>query len=111
VKTSEGAFYDAEIIIVDEKNDLAIIRIKNSNGKTFPMVKLGNSDNVKVGQDVFAIGSPFGYEYTISQGIVQASGITKSKLHRPCTLPIEKFRQSYTNYCRNITRQQRSIVQ
>lgn len=92
VKTSDGTFYDAEIIIVDEKNDLAIIRIKNAAGRKFPMVKLGNSDNVRVGQDVFAIGSPFGYEYTISQGIV--AGIRENEkvsFTDPVTyMPIEK---------------------
>jgi len=70
IKTYDGTFYDAELIIMDEKNDLAIIRIKNPGGAKFKPVKIGNSDLVKVGQDVFAIGSPFGYEYTISQGIV-----------------------------------------
>lgn len=70
VKTSDGTFYDAQILIMDEKNDLAVIRIKNPLGRKFPIVKFGNSDNIKVGQEVFAIGSPFGYEYTISQGIV-----------------------------------------
>jgi tetratricopeptide (TPR) repeat protein len=70
VKTSDGTFYDAELVIVDEKNDMALLRLKNTNGAKFQTVTLGNSDNVKVGQDVFAIGSPFGYEYTISQGIV-----------------------------------------
>jgi tetratricopeptide (TPR) repeat protein len=70
VKTSDGKFYDAKILIMDEKNDLAIIRVKNPEGRKFPIVKFGNSDNIKAGQEVFAIGSPFGYEYTISQGIV-----------------------------------------
>jgi tetratricopeptide (TPR) repeat protein len=70
VKTSDGTFYNAEILLADEKNDLAIMRIKNPEGRKFPTVKFGNSDNVKVGQEVFAIGSPFGFEYTISQGIV-----------------------------------------
>lgn len=92
VKTSDGIFYDAELIIVDEKNDLAIIRIKNPDGRKFPIVKLGNSDNVKVGQEVFAIGSPFGYEYTISQGIV--AGIrdneTVSFTDPVSYMPIEK---------------------
>lgn len=70
VKTSDGTFYDAELVIVDEKNDMALLRIKNKNSTKFPVVTLGNSNYVKVGQDVFAIGSPFGYEYTISQGII-----------------------------------------
>ena len=36
----------------------------------YPFIKLGNSDSVKIGQSVFAIGSPLGYEYTISEGII-----------------------------------------
>lgn len=92
VKTSDGTFYDAELLIVDEKNDMALLRLKNTNGAKFPTVKLGNSDNAKVGQDVFAIGSPFGYEYTISQGIV--AGIRedeKVSFTDPVTyMPIEK---------------------
>ena len=70
IKTSDGTFYDAELLLIDEKNDMAILRIKNSNGNKFPIIKFANSDAIKVGQEVFAIGSPLGYEYTISQGIV-----------------------------------------
>lgn len=72
IKTSDGTFYNAEIIYVEEKNDFAILRIKDSTKKTFPVVKLGNSDDVKVGQSIYAIGSPLGFEYTISEGIVAA---------------------------------------
>lgn len=72
IKTSDGTFYNAEIIYVEEKNDLAILKIIDSTKKTFPVVKLGNSDDVKVGQGIYAIGSPLGFEYTISEGIVAA---------------------------------------
>jgi tetratricopeptide (TPR) repeat protein len=72
IKTSDGTFYNAEIVYVEEKNDLAILRIVDSSKKTFPFVKLGNSNDVKVGQSIFAIGSPLGFEYTISEGIVAA---------------------------------------
>jgi tetratricopeptide (TPR) repeat protein len=92
VKTSDGTFYDADLMIVDEKNDVAIIKLKNINGRKFPTVKLGNSNVVKVGQEVFAIGSPFGYEYTISQGII--AGIRdneKVSFTDPITyIPVEK---------------------
>lgn len=92
VKTSDGTFWDAELLIIDEKNDMAIIRIKNANGHKFPTVKFANSDNIKVGQEVFAIGSPLGFEYTISQGIV--AGIRdneKVSFTDPITyMPIEK---------------------
>lgn len=72
VKTSDGIFYDAELMMVDEKNDFAILKLKNTYGKVFQTVKMGDSDSLKVGQDVFAIGSPLGFEYTISQGIIAA---------------------------------------
>lgn len=73
VKMSDGSFYPAELVLVDEKNDLAIIKIVDSGERKFPSVELGNSDEVKAGQQVFAIGSPLGFEYTISSGIVAAT--------------------------------------
>jgi tetratricopeptide (TPR) repeat protein len=92
IKTSDGVFHDAELLIIDEKNDMAILRIKNGTGGKFPVIKLGNSDVLRVGQEIFAIGSPLGYEYTISQGII--AGIRdneKVSFTDPVTyLPIEK---------------------
>ncbi|MBV6478912.1 MAG: hypothetical protein HGGPFJEG_01669 [Ignavibacteria bacterium] len=72
VKTSEGKFYNAELIIAEEKNDFAIIKILNADNKKFPVIKFGNSDELKAGQEVFAIGSPLGFEYTLSSGIIAA---------------------------------------
>ncbi|MFA7359720.1 MAG: trypsin-like peptidase domain-containing protein [Candidatus Kapaibacterium sp.] len=72
VKTSDGTFYEAELVYVEEKNDIAILRILNGGDKLFPTVKIGNSDLPKVGQSVFAVGSPLGFEYTISEGIIAA---------------------------------------
>ena len=72
VKTSDGAFYNADLILADESNDFALIKIRDAGGKKFPIVKLGSSDDVKAGQEIFAIGSPLGFEYTISSGIVAA---------------------------------------
>ncbi len=92
VKTADGTYYDAELLLMDEKNDMAILRIKNANGTKFPTIKIANSDALKVGQEVFAIGSPLGYEYTISQGII--AGIRdneKVSFNDPVTYtPIEK---------------------
>ncbi|MFA5427274.1 MAG: trypsin-like peptidase domain-containing protein [Sulfurimonas sp.] len=61
--------YEAKVIGKDEKSDLAIIKIeaKNLNAITFY-----NSDKVKVGDVVFALGNPFGVGETITQGIVSA---------------------------------------
>lgn len=72
VKTSDGIFYTADLIYADESSDFAIIKISDSDGRIFPVVKLGNSDEVRAGQEVYAIGSPLGYEYTISSGIIAA---------------------------------------
>ncbi|MFC2092794.1 trypsin-like peptidase domain-containing protein [Bacteroidota bacterium] len=72
VKTSDGVFHNAELLLVDEKNDIAIIRILDTLQQKFPFVKLGDADNSKVGQVVYAIGSPLGFEYTISEGIIAA---------------------------------------
>ncbi|MBK8549721.1 MAG: trypsin-like peptidase domain-containing protein [Ignavibacteria bacterium] len=72
VKTSDGTFYDAELIYTDDENDFAFIKIVNPAGQKFPFVSFGNSDDVKAGQEVFAIGSPLGFEYTISSGIIAA---------------------------------------
>ncbi len=72
VKTSDGTFYNADLIFTNEDNDFALIKIIDSTGKKFPTVVFGNSDDVKAGQEVFAIGSPLGFEYTISSGIIAA---------------------------------------
>ncbi|MCB0720714.1 MAG: trypsin-like peptidase domain-containing protein [Ignavibacteriae bacterium] len=72
VKTSDGTFYDADLLLVDESNDFAILKIRNPENRAFQPVKLGDSDNLVVGQNIFAIGSPLGFEYTISEGIIAA---------------------------------------
>ena len=63
--------YEAKLIGKDEKSDLAVVKIeaKNLNAITF-----FNSDKVKVGDVVFALGNPFGVGETITQGIVSATG-------------------------------------
>lgn len=71
VKTSDGEYHGAELVVADEKNDFAILKL-NGTGKEFPTIKLGNSGELRQGQEVFAIGSPLGFEYTISSGIVAA---------------------------------------
>ncbi|UCF91908.1 MAG: DegQ family serine endoprotease [Desulfobacterales bacterium] len=64
--------YDAEIIGRDPNTDLALIKIKSA--RDLPVIPLGDSDQIKVGQWVVAIGSPFGLEHTVTAGIVSAKG-------------------------------------
>ncbi len=64
--------YDAEIIGRDANTDIALIKIISED--KFPVVQLGDSDALKVGQWVVAIGNPFGLGHTVTAGIVSAKG-------------------------------------
>ncbi|MYT72321.1 MULTISPECIES: trypsin-like peptidase domain-containing protein [unclassified Streptomyces] len=70
VKTSDGTSYTAEVVGTDAKKDLALIKLKNASG--LKAATLGNSDNVGVGDEVVAIGSPEGLTGTVTSGIVSA---------------------------------------
>lgn len=72
VKVSDGKEYEAKIIGTDSKTDIALIKIKPKN--SLPVVEIGDSDQVKVGEWVIAIGNPFGLEQTVTAGIVSAKG-------------------------------------
>lgn len=63
--------YDAQIIGTDPPTDVAVIKIK---GKELPVASLGNSDNVKIGQWVIAVGNPFQLMHTVTAGIISAKG-------------------------------------
>ncbi len=64
--------YEAEVIGRDSNTDLALIKIKS--GHDLPELKFGDSDALKVGQWVMAIGNPFGLDHTVTAGIVSAKG-------------------------------------
>ncbi|MEI6315054.1 MAG: DegQ family serine endoprotease [Syntrophus sp. (in: bacteria)] len=72
VKLSNGKEYDAEVKGKDPNTDLALIKIKPD--RDLPCVKLGDSDMLRVGDWVFAIGNPFGLDHTVTAGIVSAKG-------------------------------------
>ncbi|MCD6379889.1 trypsin-like peptidase domain-containing protein [bacterium] len=63
--------FDAEIVGTDPKSDIAVIKIK---GKNLPAIKIGNSDALRLGETVVAIGYPFGVGQTVTKGIVSALG-------------------------------------
>lgn len=72
VKLSDGREYEAKIIGKDAKTDIALIKIKPS--ESLPVAEIGDSDKLRVGDWVLAIGNPFGLEQTVTAGIVSAKG-------------------------------------
>lgn len=71
VTTNDREEYDAEVIGTDPLTDLAVIKI---NASDLPLAHIGNSDDVKVGQWVMAIGNPLSFASTVTAGIVSAMG-------------------------------------
>jgi serine protease Do len=72
VKLKNGKEYNAEIVGRDPKTDIALVKAKGL--KDCETANLGDSDDLKVGEWVVAIGSPFGLQHTVTAGIVSAKG-------------------------------------
>ncbi|TLM63945.1 MAG: DegQ family serine endoprotease [Deltaproteobacteria bacterium] len=72
VKLSDGRVFSGTIRGLDQKLDLALIKIEA--GKQLPVARLGDSDKLRIGEWVMAIGNPFGLEQTVTVGIVSAKG-------------------------------------
>ncbi len=71
VRLNDRRYYEAEVIGSDKASDVALIKI---DADDLPVVKTGSSTNLKVGEWVLAIGSPFGFDYSVTAGIVSAKG-------------------------------------
>jgi serine protease Do len=71
VVTVDGAKHKAKVLGIDKKTDLAVLQLEG-NGKPFPFVALGDSDEAQVGDWVIAVGSPFGLQATVTSGIISA---------------------------------------
>lgn len=78
VRMSDHRQLVAQVVGVDIKSDIALLKIEAID---LPIVKFGDSDRIRVGEAVFAIGSPYGFDFTVSAGIISA-------INR--TLPVEK---------------------
>ncbi|WP_369602797.1 Do family serine endopeptidase [Hahella sp. SMD15-11] len=71
VRLSDRREFEAKLLGKDKRSDLAVLRIE---GHHLPVVRIGKSDTLKVGEWVLAIGSPFGFEHSVTAGIVSALG-------------------------------------
>jgi S1-C subfamily serine protease len=71
VMLADGQVYSASLVGEDPDSDLAVIRI---NASQLPHAHLANSNSVRVGQIAVAIGSPFGFQHTVTAGVVSALG-------------------------------------
>ncbi|MES2628745.1 MAG: trypsin-like peptidase domain-containing protein [Bacteroidota bacterium] len=94
VKLNNNEIYDAQVIGTDPSSDIALLKI---DAKNLPFMPYGNSDQVKVGQWVLAVGNPFNLTSTVTAGIVSAKGrnihILEGEPNSPI-VPIESFIQT-----------------
>ncbi len=89
IKLHDNREYDAKLIGADPNTDIALIKVE---GENFPAIRWGNSDDLKLGEWVLAVGNPFNLSSTVTAGIVSAKsrgiGIISGQL------PIESFIQT-----------------
>ncbi|MDD3735337.1 MAG: trypsin-like peptidase domain-containing protein [Candidatus Pacebacteria bacterium] len=77
VFTNDGKKYDAEVVALDPMEDIGVIKIKLDNSIKFKPLNLGDSDKLKIGQTVIAIGNALGeFKNTVSVGVVSGLGRT-----------------------------------
>ncbi len=89
VKLNDGRTFDAKLIGTDPTTDVALIKIEEKN---LPTIPFGNSDNLRLGEWVLAIGSPFDLQSTITAGIVSAKARQLGVI--PNELRVESFIQT-----------------
>lgn len=83
VRLQDRRTLTAKVVGTDPKYDIALLKI--SDGDNLPIVTIGDSRSLKAGQWVLAIGSPFGFDYTVTQGIVSAVGRNLGSGDQPYT--------------------------
>ena len=75
VTLGDRSHYIAKFVGADERNDIALVKI-DPKDKKLPALAMGDSDDLQVGQRVLAIGNPFGFQSTLTTGVVSALGRT-----------------------------------
>lgn len=94
VVLNDNSKYDAKVVGADPSTDIAVLKIEGSN---FPAIPIGNSDELKIGEWVLAVGNPFNLTSTVTAGIVSAKARNINLLSERNTkevVPIESFIQT-----------------
>lgn len=72
IALSDGREFAVDVVVEDQQTDLAVLRVRDTRGVTFPAITFADSDSLLVGDLVLAIGNPFGVGQTVTSGIVSA---------------------------------------
>jgi serine protease Do len=91
VTLSNKKSFKAKVVATDPSTDLAVVKV---DAKGLPFILYGNSDDVKVGQWVLAVGYPLSLETTVTAGIVSAKGRSIDINSRQSQMPVESFIQT-----------------
>lgn len=91
VLMNDNSTYDARIIGTDEASDLALIKI---DAKNLSPITFGDSESVKIGEWVLAVGNPFGFNSTVTAGIISAKARSLGQNAQKSGLNIESFIQT-----------------
>lgn len=87
IRLDSGEEHPAELVGLDEETDIAVLKV--SAGKELPFLRFGNSEGVRVGDWVLAIGSPFGLNRTVTAGIV-----SQTRRETAVSTPFQRFIQT-----------------
>jgi serine protease Do len=74
VQLADKRQFDAEVVSTDPRTDVAIIKLKGDFPSDLPVAQLGDSDKLRPGDIVMAVGAPFGLQQTVTHGIISATG-------------------------------------
>jgi Do/DeqQ family serine protease len=76
----DGQEIPLQLIGVDDKTDIAVLRLQAKSNQRFPAITFSNSDTLKVGDVVLAVGNPFGLGQSVSQGVISAAARANANL-------------------------------